>query len=155
MNWHQRLRFVARLSVWCLAGAWSIYMASVAIAMSILDQSENPIADVIVLWIFGLPTMAVISIGYAATVSVLVDVVERSWARNVLALLVACVVLGQTEQQVLDLVGKPLEIHPPYPGFLETGWQYSRSRGGRSHHLRSIYFRDGLVWKVIYEHSVD
>jgi hypothetical protein len=258
VNWHQRLRFVARLSAWCLAGAWSIYMASVAVSMSVLNQSEQPISNCIVIWIFSLPTMAVISVGYATAVSVIVDVVQRSWARNVLAFLVAGVVpivvvdrggivfldyiipglvglaavccattyelrrlgthggasygialrfglaisivcfvgtllyvcrpvagykswlvrlepwvddteyssgysdrgfrevrVGLTEQQVLELVGKPLEVHPSYPGFPETGWQYSRSPGSHSFHLRSVYFRDGLVSKIVDRNYAD
>ena len=59
---------------------------------------------------------------------------------------------GMTEQEVLALVGEPLDTLISAVG---VGWRYTRSPQSHSYHMRQLMFRDGRVSRVFREYYVD
>ena len=64
--------------------------------------------------------------------------------------------IGMTEQDVMELVGKPLEAYAvERRGRQCVGWRFSRSEKGTSYKVRSILFSDGRVFEVFRDFYLD
>ncbi len=62
--------------------------------------------------------------------------------------------LGMTEQEVLALLGSPLDRWPRMESG-EVGWQWTRSPGSNSYRVRSVVFRSGRVVEIFHEFYID
>jgi hypothetical protein len=66
------------------------------------------------------------------------------------------IAVGMTEAEVVQLVGKPLEVYSvDKEGKQCTGWRFSRTTKGASYRMRSVLFSDGRVTEIFREFYLD
>ena len=66
------------------------------------------------------------------------------------------IAVGMTDEDVIRLVGKPLETYSVSLGGKQyIGWRFSRSANGASYRIRALLFREGRVSKIFREFYLD
>ena len=104
--------------------------------------------------VVGLACLAVL--GFFLYVGVLAPIVNTEYAPGFSEKAFSAVEIGDTEAQVLDLLGEPLERDPSQQDPSYVYLRYSRARGrSDTHRARIILLRDGRVTRVWHEVYVD